>query len=246
MLSSSSRASTQTQNPRRLVIPLAVLAVAILVVGLVMYLQKVRLRDRILAEQAKATPALSPREDVGAALALQNYLQRIRAQVRDHEAAYAQLQQKKALAWNIQEREDIERDRKIVRDFMDTNDRLAESLKHGESLIRAELETAKVSPAARDMVIERYEKTQKPLLPLQMQVRACDNEIGKNAMAVLSMLETNWGEWTRDSKTGQIDFTNFDTLANFRVYVAKIADAAYSRKHAEDDLAEYQRAHPVQ
>lgn len=246
-MSSSSRASTKTKDRQRLPYWLAALAFVVLIAGVAIYLQKMRVRETILVEPAKATPSpLSPSEDVVAARALANYLVRIRAQVREHDAAYARLQQKKALSWNIREREEIERDRQIVRDFLSTNDRLADSLQHGEGFIRAELETAKVSPAARDAVLERYAKTQKPLLPLQMRIRDCDDVIGQNALAVLDLLDFNWGTWTRDDATGRIDFTNTITLATFRGYVGKIADAANDRKQAVDDLVNYQRSHPLQ
>lgn len=205
-----------------------------------------RLKEKILAESARATPPLlSPEEDAVAARALTNHLTRLRAQMRDHEAAYQRLQQKKALSWNIRELPEIERDRQIVREFITTNDRLLDTLQNGEGFIRAELATAKVSPAARDAVLERYATTQKPLLPYQLRIREYDAAIGQNALAVLNLLEVSWGSWSRDDATGRIDFNNSVTLGTFRSYVAKLVEAAEGRKQAEDDLANYRNEHPV-
>ena len=225
---------------------LILLVVASCSIGGWIYWQKSQVRRELLAPQEKATPApISATEDVTAARALANYLNRIRAQVREHEAAYVRLQRSKALAWNFPQREDIERARQVVRDFLSTNQRLADSLEHGESFIRAELDTAKVSPTVRESVLERYEKTQKPLLPMQQRVRESDDAIGQNALAVLDLLDFNWGNWSRDEATGRIDFPNTITLATFKEYVGKIAAAANERKQAEDDLANYRRDHPT-
>jgi len=225
---------------------LILLVVASCSIGGWIYWQKSQVRRDLPAPQEKATPApISATEDVTAARALANYLNRIRAQVREHEAAYVRLQRSKALAWNFPQREDIERARQVVRDFLSTNQRLADSLEHGESFIRAELDTAKVSPTVRESVLERYEKTQKPLLPMQQRVRESDDAIGQNALAVLDLLDFNWGNWSRDEATGRIDFPNTITLATFKEYVGKIAAAANERKQAEDDLANYRRDHPT-
>jgi hypothetical protein len=245
MSSSSSRASAQPSNRRWLVIVL-ILVVASCTFGGWIYWQKRQPRREMQAPREKVTPSpISASEDVTAARALANYLNRIRAQVREHEAAYVRLQRSKVLAWNFPQREDIERARQVVRDFLSTNERLADSLEHGESFIRAELETANVPAAVRDSVLERYAKTQKPLIPLQLRIRDCDDTIGQNALAALNLLDVNWGIWSRDAATGRIDFPSTITLATFREYVGKIADAASDRKQAEDDLTSYRRDHPA-
>jgi hypothetical protein len=86
---------------------------------------------------------------------------------------------------------------------------------------------------------------QKPLLPLQLRIRDCDDTIGQNALAVLNLLDVNWGNWSRDAATGRIDFPSTITLATFKEYVGKIADAANGRKQATEDLANYRRDHPT-
>jgi hypothetical protein len=247
MSSYSSRASAQPSNRRWLVIVLILLVAVGCSVGGWIYWQKRQARlEKMQAQQSKATPSpISASEDATAARAMTNYLNRIRAQVREHEAAYVRLQRSKALAWNFPQQEDIERARQVVREFLNTNERLADSLEHGESFIRVELETAKVPPAVRDSVLESYVKMQKPLLPLQLRIRDCDDTIGQNALAVLNLLDVNWGNWSRDAATGRIDFPSTITLATFKEYVGKIADAANGRKQATEDLANYRRDHPT-
>ena len=195
-------------------------------------------RERADASSAKAS------DDLLAARALANYLAKIRAQVLDHEAAFSRLQKQNALAWNIHERTNIERDRQIIRDFLTTNARLADTLQNGEGFIRAELDTAKVPATVRESALTLYAKTEKPLLPLQMRVRDCDRAIAENALAVLDLLDFSWGAWQRDDATGVLEFTNTVTLATFKDYVGKIESAAVERTAAQEELTNYQKHHP--
>ena len=200
-------------------------------------------RREAAALNAKTAATLKPSEDAQAALALGNYLTRLRAQIRDHEVAFQRLRQG-ALTWHIRDRVEIDRDRKIIQQFLDTNTRLTDTLQHGEGLIRAELETAKVPPSTRDTALALYAKNQVPILPLQMHLRQCDETIGKYGLAVLDLLDFNWGSWTRNEATQKLTFESSITLGLFQDYVGKIEAAANERKAAEDQLVDYQRHNP--
>lgn len=207
-------------------------------------LRAARAQREALAERNRAAASPVDGQDMAAARALTNYLARIRAQIRDHDAAFSRLQREKALAWNIHDRADIERDRKLIRDFLDTNSRLMDSLKNGEDFVRAELNTAKLPAAVRDSALDLYAKSQAPLVPLHMRVRHCDQVIGENAMAILDLLNLNSAAWSRDAATGQLNFSNTIVLAAFQDHVQKMQAAANKRKEAQDEVVSYQRSHP--
>jgi hypothetical protein len=208
------------------------------------------IRHRRLAAQATPAPraASSPSpaaiEDAVAAGALAKYLVRLRQQVAEHEAAFERLKDKRVLAWDIHELADIEANRQVVLDFLTTNERLAEFIQHGEGYVRGELDTARVTGEVRDSVLALYSRTQGPLVPFHIRVRDCDEIIGRNAMAVLYLLESNWSRWTRDKATGRIDFTQPDLYVAFKDYVVKIDDAGNQRAQAEAQLVQYQKQHP--
>jgi hypothetical protein len=236
MNSPSPAAPSKSRGERWGVGVLLVLLLVAAFAGGWMILRSERARSEEGAQFEAAHTLPTKNDDAVAAGALANYLAKIQAQFREHEASFTRVQQQKALSWNIHEREDIERDRKIIRDFLATNARVSDTLRNGEGFIRAELETAKVPATARESALALYTKTEGPLLPLQMRVRDCDQAIGENALAVLDLLDFNWGEWSRDEATGQMNFTNSVTLETFRDYVGKIAAAATERKAAEDEL----------
>ncbi|HSI12686.1 MAG TPA: hypothetical protein VK961_11615 [Chthoniobacter sp.] len=221
----------------------AILLAAVILAGIAAWVQwrRVQARREAIAQREKATPAPALPQDGEAARALVNYLMRLRAQVRDHDAAFQRLSQEGALAWHIRDRVEIDRDRKVIEEFLATNARLTDTLQHAEGLIRAELETAKVSPTTRDAALALYAKTQAPLLPVQLRIRHCDEVIGKNGLAVLDLLDFNWGAWTRNEATQKLNFESTISLALFREYVGKIEEAANERKAAQDDLLRQQR-----
>lgn len=240
----SSRSSSQPKNQRPIVTIL--LAVILIVAAAEGWLQwrKAQARREAAAQSEKTASTLKPGEDAQAALALGNYLTRLRAQIRDHEVAFQRMRQG-ALTWHIRDRVEIDRDRKIIQQFLDTNTRLTDTLQHGEGLIRAELETAKVPPSTRDAALALFAKNQAPILPLQMRLRQCDETIGKNGLAVLDLLDFNWGSWTRNEATQKLSFDSTISLALFQDYVGKIEAAANERKAAEDQLLDYQRRNPT-
>jgi len=216
-----------------------------IVVGAWWQWKETRARREAAAQSEKAA-RLKPSGEAEAALALGNYLARLRAQIRDHEVAFQRLRQEGALTWHIRDYAEIDRDRKIIKAFLDTNVRLTDTLQHGEGLIRAELETAKVPPSTRDLALALYAKTQAPILPMQMRLRQCDDTIGKNGLAVIELLDFNWGAWTRNEATQKLTFESTLTLGLFQDYVGKIEAAANERKAAQDELTEYQRRNPMQ
>lgn len=246
MHSPAVRKSVESQGRSRTILSLIVVAILILPAGTWFWMQAGRSRRAAASAQLlNATPSPEAIQDREAALALNNYLTRLRAQVHEHEASYALLGQSRALSWNIREKDDIARSWKVVTAFLDTNKRLTESVQFGESYIRAELKTAKVPDSVRDSVLDLYGKTEKPAIPLELRVRECDQIIGENALAVLSLLETNWGLWKQDKATGRLDFTDQDAFASFRDHVGKIESAANDRKAAQDRLTEFRHEHPV-
>ncbi|MDR3404820.1 MAG: hypothetical protein P4L99_20115 [Chthoniobacter sp.] len=245
MSSPSSPAAAKTRSPRWIISVLVALALGAALGRGWTLLRNARAEREADAQARMQSSSPAAGNDTVAARALANYLTRVRAQIRDHDAAFQRLQQQKALSWQIRDRVEIDRDRKIVRDFLDTNTRLMDSLQYGEGFIRAELSTAGVPASVRDTALALYAKSQGPVLPLQMHVRRCDQTIGENALAVLDLLDFNWGEWTRDEPTGRLDFNNSVTLATFKDYVGKIAAAADERAAAQEELNHYLPSRPT-
>jgi len=206
--------------------------------------RRARARREAVAREQATIAAQSAGVNVAAARAIAHYLAKIEAQLRDHEAALRQLEQHKVFSWNIHERAEIETDRQMIHDYLATNARLAKTMQYGADLVRAELNTAGVPPAVRDSALALFAKSQGPLIPLETRVRDCDQLLGESALAVLDLLDLNWGSWHRDDATGRLDFDNSIILATFKDYAEKTKAAAAAQAEAEQDLVAYQNRHP--
>ncbi len=212
-------------------------------------LRRVRLEREATVQQGLTsllppppTPTQSDKEDYAAARALASYLAKVEAQIRERDAAFERLKQEKVLSWDIQKPADIEKSRKVIREFLRANQQLTDTIQYGENLVRAYLTTAKVPETVRDSALALYAKTQTPLVPRQLRVRQYDRALGENALAVLDLLESHWGEWHRDPASGRLDFENFAVLGTFKDDVAKIETAAEEQEAAQKELVAYQRA----
>jgi len=229
---------------RTTVVLIAVVLAGAIAGGLLLT-RRARARREALAREQARTAARAAIENFEAARAISHYLARIESQLREHETALRRLQQQKVLSWNIHDRAEIETDRQTIRDYLATNARLADTMQFGAEFIRAELNTANVPAAVRDSALALFAKSQGPLLPLEMHVRHCDQMVGEGALAVLDLLDRNWGSWRRDEATGRLDFDNSITLATFQDYAEKTKAAVAEQEQAQQELTAYQKRHPA-
>jgi hypothetical protein len=198
-------------------------------------------REEMAARARAGTPPPALVQNLAAARALAGYLNKLRGQIREHDATFQRLKEGNVLAWDIKTRADLEKSQRLVRDFLTTNQQLTDTIQYGADLVRADLNTANVPPAVRDSALALYEKTQAPLVPLQLRVRRCDQALGESIQAVLNLLDSNWDEWHRDAATGRLDFQNFAALGNFKDATARIASAMQEQEDAQRALSTFEK-----
>ncbi|WP_131989621.1 hypothetical protein [Chthoniobacter flavus] len=174
--------------------------------------------------------------DAAATRAMANYLGKIQANLQNYSTEMDKLMQAKVLSFDISDRATIEQHRQIIRDFLAANAKLIDILQHGEDLLRAELEAEKVPPFNRDQTLQGYQKSQAELRPLQMRVRQCDQTLGESALAVLDLLDKNWGKWERNEASGRLRFQDDATLSSFNDLVKKIQAAAADQEKAQREM----------
>ncbi|HEY3900691.1 MAG TPA: hypothetical protein VGM54_18930 [Chthoniobacter sp.] len=228
------------------------LAIAILlasVVGGVVVIRRARAnREAIVQKQRMAalaragTPPPEIAENLAATRALAGYFGKLQGQSREHDAAFSRLKEGKVLSWEIHTRADLEKSQRLVRDYLRTNQELTDTIQYGADLVRADLNTAKVPPAVRDSALDRYAKSQAPLVPLQLRVRSCDKALGESIQKVLDLLDSNWGDWHRDNATGRLDFVNFAALGEFKDDTAKISTAMEQQEAAQQELNTFRKS----
>ena len=110
------------------------------------------------------------------------------------------------------------------------------TFQHGEDQVRAALEAAQIPPVTIEATMAGYTKGQATQRPLEMQIRRCDQTLGESALAILDLLDQNWGKWKRNEVSGHLRFQDNATLATFNASIQKIQAAGAAQRNAQAEL----------
>ncbi len=174
--------------------------------------------------------------DAAAARGMASFMGKLQAQSRELHAAGQRLTAASVFEFKIEDRATIDENRKLLRDFLATNEKLTNIILHGEDLVGAELDAAGVPPKTRAAAIAGYLSTSVPNRPLMQTIRGCDKTIGETGLSVLDLLDQNWGKWHRNAE-GKLIFQDHATVETFNGLMAKIHEASTQQKDAEQKAA---------
>jgi hypothetical protein len=183
--------------------------------------------------------------DALAARAMGAWLEKVQVQMRDYQTSAARLREGKIFTFDIRDHAAIEPTRQMVRDFLASNAGLTDTLQHGEKQVRAELDAVGVPATTRDATLAGYSKAHAAQLPVQMQIRSCDKTLGESALAILDLLDQNWGRWQRDEASGHLRFQDDATRLAYNASIQKIQSASAEQKKAQEQLAAQLKAAPA-
>jgi hypothetical protein len=179
--------------------------------------------------------------DAAAIRASATFLGKMQAQVRDYEETVKRLTTAEMFSFNVRDKAMIDEHRQIVRDFLASNARITDTVQHSEELMGAELDAAKVPARTRQETLAGYKKSQIMIRPLQLEIRRCDQALGDAALAMLDLLETNWGKWRHDAASGAKEFDDDTTLAAHNALIEKVQAAAADQAAAQEKLVKVMR-----
>lgn len=174
--------------------------------------------------------------DAAAARAMAVFMGKMQTQVRDYQSAANRFAEAKVFAPTYTERAGIEAHRQIVRDFIAKNAQLADTLRRGEEMLRAELDAAKVPAKTRDATISGFTHSQGKTRPVQARIRDCDQKLGDTALSILDLFDKNWGKWHRDDASGQIVFVDGAALTAYNTAIERVQAAAAEQAQAQQEL----------
>lgn len=180
--------------------------------------------------------------DGGLARGMARFLGKMQAQMRDYEAAVARMSEADVFSFHPRDKAMIETHRQLVRGFLASNARFADTLARSGEMMRAELDAEKVPAKARDAALEGASRSQQVTRPLQIQIRQCDQTLGDSALALLDLLEKEWGRWRYDEAAKGLRFDDNATLAAHNVLIEKLQAAGEEQATAQAAVAAQMRA----
>ncbi len=138
---------------------------------------------------------------------------------------------------NVVSSETLQQRKQIVQNFIKCNADLKDFISAGEDNYRAELVRFNASPLVIDSAVAGFHKSSEPRRPLLLAVHEQDDEIGRGMLAVLDILDTNWGQWHFDRDTGHVRFEDSEMAREYNADLQGINDAAKEQAVTKNELA---------
>lgn len=167
---------------------------------------------------------------------------KIQAQVKEYETVLARVTEAEIFSFKLRENGTFDDERRLIREFLATNQQLTETLGNGGDMLRAELDQAGVPARIRDATLNGFKSSQVQIRPLQMRIRGADQILGDSALAIFELLEKNRSKWKPDKTSGAPVFTDDKTLKAYNDLIGKIQTAAADQTTAQGELVRLMRA----
>ena len=107
----------------------------------------------------------------------------------------------------LTEKTQIQARREIVRRFLEANTGFEVALRDAEKIIRANLVKARLEASKIEKAMQAYNSSAGPQRSVTLQIRECDRQIGESVLAVLELLESQWGQWRYHASLNEITFS---------------------------------------
>jgi hypothetical protein len=93
-----------------------------------------------------------------------------------------------------------------------------------------------VSSEKIDQVIAAFDVKFAQRSVLDLQIRACDDRMGQGTLAMLDLLETNWGKWNYDPAKNVINFEDTYAQRSYRLSLNEIKNAGMEQVKEQGEL----------
>ncbi|HEX4644347.1 MAG TPA: hypothetical protein VH598_01935, partial [Verrucomicrobiae bacterium] len=95
--------------------------------------------------------------------------------------------------------EQLESRKQTVRDFLAANDQLLGFIQNSEKIFKQELDRINLPADQAQQALEGFRKGIAPKNAVSVKIRGEDKRAGKDMLAVLDLLQSNWGKWKYNS-----------------------------------------------
>jgi hypothetical protein len=165
------------------------------------------------------------------------YLSRIQATMKDYASAANGLRNPPVLDMNgVTQRSQLQARKELVKKFMAENEKLRAFAVNSEQIFNEEMIRVSVPEAERQSGLDAFRKSSAGKHDLQMKIRDDDHEMGVAMLAMLDLLDENWGKWTYNPDRKKVLFNNDATLDQYITYRDEITAAGQEQKKFQSQL----------
>jgi len=137
----------------------------------------------------------------------------------------------------VTQRSQLQGRKDLVKKFVAANDKLQDFLAQRQKIFGQDLEQAGVPVDNRDKAMQGYAHGAAQQDGLLLKIREQDRRMGKAFLAMLDLLEADWGKWTYNPERQKVDFTDPATLSKFIDYRDEVQSAAREQRKLQLQLA---------
>jgi len=173
------------------------------------------------------------------------HLQRMQTAAKNYHAAVEKLRENHVLGkFDSSDKEQIAARREIVQQFMNANTALKETIMGSEAKVRADLVAANIRESKIEAYMKGFRSGSTTRNALLIEIRQCDDRIGKATLDVLDTLEAHWGRWEADPAIDKIRFKDNGDLATYNTDLTIIKAAGQEQLNLQSQLVNQPVAQP--
>lgn len=165
------------------------------------------------------------------------YAEALQREMKKYNAAVTAFQAAEVLnAGAIENQAQIAEKRTVVENFMAANASLTVFMKQSGQVYEKELRQRKLPEATLQEVLRGFNRSAGLRQPLLMEIRTCDERLGKAALGALDLLDKQYGKWRYVAATEQINFTDDAAIDQYNGFMKEINQAAEDQAAAQEKL----------
>lgn len=124
----------------------------------------------------------------------------------------------------------------VTERFLAANARLTGVMENAENSFAEELHKTKASEKDIKAALAGYRNKSRLRNQYILQIRGCDKELGTATLAVLGLLEREWGKWKYDPMEELVNFERDEVAEDYNQHFKKLQQAASKQLVAQKKL----------
>jgi hypothetical protein len=194
-------------------------------------LERVKLAMNSVSDGNSGTSALM-------AKAFSSHVTKMQALLKDYAAAMNGIMTPPVLDMNgVTQRSQLQGRKDLVKKFMAANDKLQDFLAQRQKIFGEDLEQAGVPVDERDKAVKGYAQGAAQQDGVLMKIREQDRRMGKAFLAMIDLLDADWGKWSYNAERKKVDFEDPKTWDKFINYRDEVQSAAREQRKLQLQLA---------
>ena len=175
------------------------------------------------------------------------YTAKMQSLLTDYTAALRAMKSPPVLEMKgVDQREQLEGKKELVKKFMEANEKLMAFYTKAESVFRDELVRAKVPVPTFEAALKEYRQNEDERNYLAVKIRMTDQRIGTALLGALDILDGSWGDWKYNPENKSLIFKDTTVIAKYNNYVGEMNSAAQEQAQLQGEYVKLPATASVQ